>query len=76
MPIWLVRSRVRSWSFTYSVLNARELAYLRELFGGKATFRFRFDGGETTAYCSGEEVRLYSRTRGVYKAMKFDVIEC
>lgn len=72
----VVRSRVRSWSFTYGVLSAEELQYLRELFGGKATFRFRFDGGETTAYCSGEEVRLYSRTKGVYKGMKFDVIEC
>ena len=76
MHRFVVRSRVRSWSFTYSLLTGEELAYLRSLFAGKATFRFAFDGGETTAYCSGEEVRLYDRNRGVYKGLKFDVIEC
>ena len=76
MHRFVVRSRVRSWSFTYSLLTGEELAYLRGLFAGKATFRFAFDGGETTAYCSGEEVHLYDRKRGVYKGLKFDVIEC
>ena len=72
----MVRSKVRTWKFTYGLLTAEELAYLQNLFAWKATFRFAFDGGETIAYCSRQEVRLHDRTRGVYKALQFDIIEC
>ena len=72
----VVRHKVRTWSFTYSLLTAQELQYLRRLFDGKATFRFSFDGGETTAYCARRQVQLCDRSRGVYKALRFDIIEC
>jgi len=72
----VVRHKVRTWSFTYSLLSAEELAYLQNLFAWKATFRFAFDGGECTAYCARRSVRLHDRTRGVYKALRFDIIEC
>jgi hypothetical protein len=72
----LVRSKVRTWSFTYSLLTAQELTYLQELFAGKATFRFSFDGGECAAYCARRSVSLHDRSCGLYKALRFDIIEC
>lgn len=72
----VVRHKVRTWSFTYSLLTEQELQYLRSLFEGKATFRFSFDGGETTAYCARRSVSLHDRAHGLYKALWFDIIEC
>lgn len=72
----LLRSGVRTWSFTYSLLTADELAYLRSLFAGKATFRFGCETGETEAYCAKREVTLWDRTKGIYKALRFTVVEC
>ena len=71
-----VRTGVRTWSFQYGVLTEEEAAYLRGLFAGKATFTFAFDGGQTTAYCSRQELTLWNRARGLCKGMKFDIIEC
>ena len=72
----VVRHKVRTWSFTYSLLTEQEVQYLNRLFAGKATFRFAFDGGETVAYCARRSLRLHDRSRGVYKALRFDIIEC
>ena len=72
----LLRSGVRTWGFTYSLLTAQEHAYLQSLFAGKATFSFGCETGETAAYCAKREVTLYDRTKGIYKALKFTVVEC
>ena len=56
--------------------TAEELTYLRSLFAGKATFRFGCEGGSAEAYCAKREVTLYDRTKGIYKALKFTVVEC
>lgn len=72
----LLRSGIRTWAFTYSFLTAEELAYLRSLFAGKASFVFGCEDGEVTAYCTKREVTLYDRARGLYKGMKFTVVEC
>lgn len=72
----VLRRGVRTWGFTYGVLTAQELCYLRELFAGKDTFTFESEGESCTAYCAKGEVRLFDRTRGVYKGMKFNIIEC
>ena len=72
----LLRSGVRTWSFTYSLLTEEELTYLRSLFAGKATFRFGCEGGEAEAYCAKRDVTLYDRSRGIYKALRFTVVEC
>lgn len=72
----LLRSGVRTWSFTYSLLTGEELSYLRALFAGKATFRFGCETGQVEAYCAKREVTLYDRSRGLYKGLKFTVIEC
>ena len=72
----VLRHGVRTWAFTYSSLTEQELSYVRGLFAGKPTFPFTCATGQVTAYCAKQEVTLYSRTRGLYKGLKFTVIEC
>ena len=72
----VLRRGVHTWGFTYAVLTAQERAYLLSLFDGKDTFAFESDEGACTAYCARGEVRLWNRTQGVYKGMKFNIIEC
>lgn len=72
----VLRHRVRTWGFTYSLLTAEELAYLESLFADKATFTFTCETGDVTCYCAKQEVRLCDRSRGIYKGMKFNIIEC
>ena len=76
-----VRERVRSWSFQYSWLTAREYAYMTGLFAGRSTFDFRFqdaDGVWKTcrAYCSSHSITLRDASRGLYRGCKFSIIEC
>ena len=70
----VLRQGVRTWGFTYSFLTAQELAYLQSLF--TPTFSFTCETGQVRAYCAKQEATLYSRTQGIYKGMKFTVIEC
>lgn len=77
----VIRERVRTWGFSYAVLTAEEYRYIDALFRGKSTFPFRFrglDGREETvqAYCSKGSITLYNQRAGVYKNLKFNIIEC
>ena len=72
----VLRRGVRTWGFAYGVLTAQERAYLLSLFAGKDTFTFESDEGSCTAYCARGEIRLWNRPQGVYKGMKFNIIEC
>lgn len=72
----VLRHRVRTWGFTYTILSAEAVRTLEELLAGKAVFDFESEDGVCKAYCAKQEVRLYDRTRGVYKGMKFNIIEC
>lgn len=72
----VLRQEVRTWGFTYSYLHEDELAYLNGLFAGKPTFSFACEDGTVTAYCAKREATLYSRSKGIYNAMKFTVIQC
>lgn len=72
----LVRSKVRTWGFTYACLTAEEYSYLMGLLEGKATFTFTDGETSCTAYCAKTETRLYSRKLGLYKATAFSIIEC
>lgn len=76
-----LRSRVRTWGFQYAVLTAEEYRYLNALIAGKATFLFKFrnlDGEEETrrCYCSNHSITLFNRRTGLYKNLKFNIIEC
>lgn len=72
----VLRSGVRTWSFTYGLLTAQEHDYLQGLFTGKASFAFSCESGTVTAYCDKQDVTLFDRTRGLYKALKFSITEC
>ena len=72
----VLRSGVRTWSFTYSLLTEQELGYLQDLFLGKVSFAFTCGGETVTAYCDKQDVTLFDRARGLYKGLKFTVTEC
>lgn len=77
----IIRSDVKTWDFTYSVLFADEYVYLSELLRGKATFRFTFineKGTEETvdAYCKQRSITYWSKRRGIYKNMQFSIMQC
>lgn len=76
----VLRSRVKTWSFAYSVLKADEYRYMKSLFDGKSTFSFSYieDGirHSTEAYCSNDSVVFENTRTGLYKNFKVKIIEC
>lgn len=76
-----VRSRVRSWTFRYSALDAESYRYLSELLTEQAEFTFTFPAvngsAETcTAYCSEDAFSAWDLPRGLWRDGQFTVIEC
>lgn len=80
MHRFVVREKVRTFGFSYAVLDSEDYAYLMGLFSGKSTFTFTFpeNGAAKTcaAYCSKASVVLHSSRTGLYKNLKFNIIEC
>ena len=76
-----VRERVATWGFNYTQLTAEEYRYMRSLFAGKPDFAFTYrdlDGYlvETRAYCSNDSITYHNARLGLYKNLKFNIIEC
>ncbi len=77
----VVRSNVRTWTFSYSVLTEQEYVYLKSLYQGKVTFQFTFAGDEgrtetIQAYCNETSISYQNKRSGLYKNLKLDIIEC
>ena len=77
----VMREAVRTWEFTYAVLDAEDYSYIISLFKGNASFRFSFretDGtmATVTAYCAKRNIILRNYSTGEYKNFKFNIIEC
>lgn len=72
----VVRRRVRTWTFTYTLLTGEELSYIRSVFSGLDEFPFTSPEGECTAYCSNESFTVQNLALGLYRGCKFTVIEC
>lgn len=77
----VVRRRVGSWTFQYSTLTEETYRYIRGLFAGKDTFTFTYRQPEgtmraVTAYCSGDSITYHNARLGLYKNLKFSIIEC
>jgi len=77
----VVRERVATWGFNYSQLTVEEYRYMRLLFAGKSEFYFThrdLDGNlvDTRAYCSNESITYHNARLGLYKNLKFNIIEC
>lgn len=81
MHRFVVREKVRTFGFSYAFLTAEEYRYLQKLFAGKSTFTFTYTGDDgkaasCTAYCSNFSVSYFNRRLGMYRDMKFNIIEC
>lgn len=76
----VVRERVATFGFSYAVLDAEDYAYLQSIFAGKASFTFTYPQNRALktckAYCSKTSVVLHNNRTGLYKNLKFNVIEC
>lgn len=78
---YLLRSKVRKWTFSYTHLTKEEYRYMEGLLTGKSSFQFVFSGedGETqtcTAYCSGSSVAIRNIRTGLYSGYSFEISEC
>lgn len=77
----LVRSDVKTWDFSYAMLTSEEYVYMTNLLRGKATFSFTFknENGEketVKAYCKQRSAAYWSQRRGLYKNLKFSIVQC
>lgn len=79
----MVREKVGTWSFSYAHLSDEELAYLRNLFAGKAQFSFthpvlgQSNATETcTAYMSQCSAVWKNQRTGQWRNFRFNIIQC
>lgn len=79
----VVREKVGTWSFSYAYLSDEDLAYLRNLFAGKAQFTFTHPvfGNSTatescTAYMSQCSAVWKNQRTGLWRNFKFNIIQC
>lgn len=77
----VVRHRVATFGFNYSELTAEEYKYMRSLLDGKTDFLFTYRDlngylVETRAYCSNDSITYHNAKLGLYKNLKFNIIEC
>ncbi len=72
----VLREKVRTWSFCYSVLSQADYDYVMGLLAGKAAFVFTAGEESVSAYCSKVGITLWDRARGLYRNLKFNIIEC
>lgn len=79
----VVREKVGTWSFSYAHLSDEDLAYLRNLFAGKAQFTFTHpvfgssnDTESCTAYMSQYSAVWKNQRTGQWRNFKFNIIQC
>lgn len=77
----ILRHDVRSWEFSYAVLTEAEYQYISNLLKGKSDFLFEIIDSDGAAerikcYCEKKTASFYSKRRGLYKNLKFAVVEC
>ena len=79
----VVRSKLGVWNFTYSYMSQEAYTYLQSLLPEEGVFRFTYpdprDPGQacnTEAYLSRYGISWHNARTGLYRNMKFSVIEC
>lgn len=78
----ILRSRVKTFGLNYSSLTQEEYLYMRSLIApdsGWFQVKYRDLSGEektTTAYCSNHSITFHNMRTGLYKNLKFNIIEC
>ena len=77
------RSKVGSWRFTYSTLSQEGYQYMLGLLNAGDTFDFTYpdptDPAQpktVRAYIEKYGIGWYSARQGLYRNLKFDVVEC
>ena len=83
MHRFVVREKVGKWSFVYACLTDAEVRYLLGLFAGRPTFAFTHPAAGSpqelhtvTAYMSNYGIAWRDAGHGVWRNLKFDIIEC
>lgn len=78
-----VRYKVGSWGFTYSTLTEEEKNYTEDLFPDSATFSFTHpDKNDSsilvtdTCYRSKVSMSWYNSKLGLWRNVKFNIIQC
>lgn len=79
----VVREKVATWPFSYGSLTDEEYSYTIGLFAGKSTFSFTHpvagsssQTATTECYCSKYSIAWRSAVNGLWRNLKFNVIEC
>lgn len=80
----VAREGVKTWKFSYKLLDREDLEYIKSLFKGKSEFVFTYDTSETgalltvNAYSSKRTYKKHDNHRhnGLYKNMVFKIIQC
>ncbi|MBE6943300.1 MAG: hypothetical protein E7453_03440 [Ruminococcaceae bacterium] len=79
----VLRHKVKKWQFCYGVLSQEEYRYMRSVLSAGGAFRFSYPDpddpsrtAETTAYLSEYGIVWQCAKSGLYRNLKFDVIEC
>lgn len=77
----VLRKDMKRWVFSYAWLTAEEYRYIRSLLRGKHDFTFTYKDDEgdpqtVKAYCQKKSVSYWSASRGIYKDLQFDIVEC
>lgn len=77
----VLREGVKTWGLSYSFLTAEEYLYVTGLFKGKSMFTVTYrdvDGSKATctAYCAKHSIVYQNARTGLYKNLKFNIIEC
>lgn len=77
----VIRERVNTWGFNYASLSTDEYRYMMSLFAGKPDFEFTYINVNDEivtcrAYCSNDSITYHNAKLGLYKNLKFNIIEC
>lgn len=78
----ILRKDVRTFILQYAFLTLEEYQYMKKLIcpaGGTFTLSFRDEWGKqatTKAYCSNHTVSVQDGKKGLYRNLKFHIIEC
>ncbi len=77
------RYKVGTWHFHYSTLTQQEYSYMLSLFDTGESFSFTYPDPNdpsqmktTQAYIEKYGICWHSAKQGLYKNLKFDVVEC
>ena len=79
----VVRKGLGVWNFTYSHMTQAEFAYLQSILPAGGTFTFRYPdpadparSKTATAYVSRYGIHWYNARAGLYRNLKFSIIQC